>query len=162
MALLIPNAIVSVLQCVRIEGHLTERIGVVKQSFVEDRTELQRLALCLLLLAVCCTVVCGQEPDRAADVAERATATQAVQPETAEKERVVTAAVFLLVLVVIVGAALLLAVILWGRSVRRIARKPTARISPGDELWYLKPDKTEPPKQPATETEPQEPDAEQP
>lgn len=102
-------------------------------------------ALSMLLLACCWTVALGgdrsvqSEDSGINDVSED----QADPKDQAKKERVVTAAVLLLVLVIGVSAGLLVVIVLWGGRVRRAARKPTARIVPGDELWFLKPKKSE-------------------
>jgi len=99
-------------------------------------------ALSMLLLACLGTVAAGDEQSKTSEV--NSVSTTQVDPEDeAEKERVVTAGVLLLVLVIGVVAGLLVVVVLWGRRVRRMARKPTARIVPGDALWYLKPKKNE-------------------
>lgn len=150
------------LQCSGIDSSLTEPFAVVKQAIARNGTELRRLALCLLLSGIGSAAAFGQEAEQTTGVTGQTASTQTSAPSADDKERVATAAVFLLVLVVMVGVALLLAVVLWGRSVRRVARKPTPRISPGDELWYLKPDKTTEAKQPATDSEnhdPPEPEA---
>jgi len=61
-----------------------------------------------------------------------------------KKQQVATVAVYLLALVVFICVALLIVVLLWGRRVRQLMRKPSKSASLGDELWYLKPKKNQP------------------
>jgi ABC-type Fe3+ transport system permease subunit len=102
-------------------------------------------ALTLLLLACCATVAVGSEQPVQAETSDvsSVSTTQADPGNEAEKERAVTVGMLLLALVISVFAGLLFVVVLLGRRVRRMARKPTARIVPGDELWFLKPKKNE-------------------
>lgn len=55
-----------------------------------------------------------------------------------DRERVVTIGVSLVMIVALCGAILLLGVVVGGRYVRRIARKPLPSSAVRDELWYLK------------------------
>jgi hypothetical protein len=70
----------------------------------------------------------------------------ATSPDANEKRKQqvkATAAVYLLMLVVIVCVSLLILVVLWGRRIRRLVRKPSKHVSLGDELWYLRPKKNQ-------------------
>jgi hypothetical protein len=64
------------------------------------------------------------------------------RPATADDEearrRAYSLGMVLIGLVLICGVALLALVLLWGSRARRIAREPLPRISPHDELWFLK------------------------
>ena len=69
-----------------------------------------------------------------------------------QKQKVATVAVYLLMLVVIICVGLLILVLLWGRRVRKLMRKPSKPVSLGDELWYLKPKKNQLPSGPPSTT----------
>jgi heme/copper-type cytochrome/quinol oxidase subunit 2 len=107
-----------------------------------------QMALSVLLLACFGTVAIGDEQSKTSD-SHGVSTTHADPVDEAEKERAVTAGVLMLVLVVGVVSGLLVVVVLWGRRVRRTVRKPTARIEPGDALWFLKPNKNKPATRPA-------------
>ncbi|MBT4865201.1 MAG: hypothetical protein HON53_08795 [Planctomycetaceae bacterium] len=98
--------------------------------------------LSMLLLVCFGTVAIGDEQTKMTDDNGVSTA-HAGPVDEAEKERAVTAGMLMLVLVVGVFAGLLVVVVMWGRRVRRTVRRPTNRIVPGDELWFLKPNKNE-------------------
>lgn len=70
-----------------------------------------------------------------------------------EEERTLTIGFLLLAGVVFVGLCLVLFVVLWGMRTRRMTRKPLTPVGRRDELWYLKPPRTE-----ATERLPGEPE----
>ena len=55
-----------------------------------------------------------------------------------QPKRVVGAALFLLVLTALIGLALIGLVMLWGRRMRRVARRALPQQSRRDELWYLR------------------------
>ena len=58
-----------------------------------------------------------------------------------QRRRIVTVAFYLLGGVLFVGLMLIALTVLWGIRTRRVARKPLPTQSPGDPLWYLRPEK---------------------
>jgi hypothetical protein len=102
-----------------------------------------RLAAAAWLLLLACWDAPLEAAAPASPAAGRPAQSAANVDETDErrKQQLATAGVFLMVLVLLAGGGLLLMVILWGRRVRRTVRKPSPPASPGDELWYLRPNK---------------------
>lgn len=69
---------------------------------------------------------------------------QSERPDREHQKRVVRAAGYVLLVILGLGAALIGLVVLWGRRMRRMARKPARRQSAPDQLWYLRPKKVPP------------------
>lgn len=108
------------------------------------------LGCILLWVAAGTTIANGDEPttDRQ-PVPTHSTADEHTPDETPSKtelseqqrRRIVTAAFYVLGGILFVGLMLIVLTVLWGSRTRRVARKPLPEQSPGDPLWYLRPDK---------------------
>jgi hypothetical protein len=66
-------------------------------------------------------------------------------PEEKQKREAVVVGSLMLILVVVTGIGLVSMVLILGRRMRRMTRKPLPTAGPGDDLWFLrKPKRPEP------------------